>query len=246
MNLLVVDWDYFFPVVEHQDNADDQRWQLYDWGHSENQPIFFDYIWVGRAAAFKQAGIDIPRTSGLERSFWERFTFSKNAQLLYADSNSQAYHERVSRHVGSGNQVWLFDAHHDSGYRGTLNDVIERGSVSCEDWTIPYYLEDADVHVRYPSWRTSAFELEPEPIVEVERKFDDGERVPDVFHRVFVCRSSAWTPPWVDDDFQTFIDSAPLKRKVDLAGNLTPRRWDWGEVDRYVEEFKSLKLGQTG
>ena len=63
-----------------------------------------------------------------------------------------------------------------------------------------------ELHHRYPVWRTAAFELEPEPVVPVDRAFDDGTVPPVVFDAVFVCRSGAWVPPWHDQAFIDFVN----------------------------------------
>jgi len=232
--LLVVDWDYFFPVDEHG-----KHWGLYDWGHQEGRDIFLNRIWPIRAAGFKQYNLPLPMTSGEEKAFWKRFRFSKDAQLFIADSNSRAAKLEVAEDVSS---VYLFDAHHDSGYRdGALDRVLKEQRVSCEDWMIGYYLEGAKkLDVRYPRWRHYAMQYEPKPAIPVHRQVDDGQAVPLTFHRVFICRSGAWTPPWLDERFEAFVLScpAPLVARLD---DIEKRQWSEEAVDEHVKAWNELK-----
>jgi len=226
--LLVVDWDYFFPMVETTYDTPnsprgDWEWQLYDWGHSETMTYFQQDAWPPRAAAFLRNDLPLPGTSGEELTFWKRFQFAKGAQVYVADSNSQAAHAMVAEGI---NAVYLYDAHHDSGYRPTAQqDVAERQQVSCEDWMLAYYGWGVRKLVtRYPRWRKVAFECEPEPAIPIDRQFDDGSPVPVTFHRVFICRSGAWTPPWLDPKFHQFVDACPAGTARQFDG-MTARPW---------------------
>jgi hypothetical protein len=243
MNLLVVDWDYFFPNKE----TDPHDWPLWDWGHSEghSEGLLRDILWPSRAFAFWRSGMELPQVNEeLAQSFWSRFTIAPRAQLFYADSNRYAAHERVMRYVT--NEVWLFDAHHDSGYRaGAVGRVLSEQNVTCEDWMIAYDLTGCALHVRYPKWRGSpGFEEEPEFSVDIAS--DDEEPMPNpVFDRVFVCRSGTWVPPWTNDArFMNFIAHAPVQKRI-LLGDLEARDWDEPTLrDRMNQENEAFqKLG---
>lgn len=223
MNLLVVDWDYFFPVHESA-AAHPDDWVFYDWSHSEIlMPEFFlNGVWAARADGFFRGGLELPMPNDEWRAFWPMFQFRKGAKLYYSESNSQAYHERV-RGKGMVDQVWLYDAHHDAGYHGdaSLEAMYERGWTSCEDWMLayaeqlPFYKGSQDfaghLHVRYPTWRSWAFDLEPEPAVAIDRQFTTNFNGPEcIFDKVFVCRSGSWVPPWADEYFQQFLILAPF------------------------------------
>ena len=210
MNLLVIDWDFFFPTGEH----DVETAALWDWGHSEEgmAALYLGIVWTTRAADFIRRGIALPDTSGEEAMFWSRFTFAPNAKLYYGESNVLAYHKTVRRGWNLNSQVWLFDAHHDSGgYRYTLAQTLKRKTLTCEDWMVGYAA--TDLHMRYPRWKAWGLTEEPDPIVRVDRRVDDGADVPVVFDRVFVCRSGAWVPPWLDQKFWAFIASAPVPQR---------------------------------
>lgn len=228
--LLVVDWDYFFPTVDGPYETTEHgrgswEWMLYDWGHSEGRmsAYFQQDAWLGRAAAFQENGLPLPDTSGEELTFWKRFRFAKDAQVYVADSNSQAAHAVVAEGV---NAVYLYDAHHDSGYKPTaLDSVREQQQVTCENWMLAYYEWGVrKLVMRYPRWRVEAFGVEPDPAIPIDRQFDDGSPVPVTFHRVFICRSAAWTPPWLDPKFHQFVDACPAGTARQFDG-MAARQW---------------------
>jgi len=233
MNLLVVDYDYFLPTGELEVKG--QEWELWDWGHSEAWGGgMLDQMWSIRAAGFLRNGFELPMLDEeLLAGFWSRFNFAPRTQLFYAESNSQAFHERVSRSV---NELWLFDAHHDSGYQNDAKEkVIEAQQVSCEDWMIPYELLDTDLHMRYPKWRQQQasapdlMDFENTPDVVMDRQYDDGARIDHItFDRIFVCRSGSWVPSWTDDShFFHLITSAPAKKVIALDDPaIEPRVFD--------------------
>jgi hypothetical protein len=235
MRLLVVDWDFFFPVSELAAglHAPPDDWGLFDWAHNEDDPIFYEFIWSIRAADFLRAGRTLPQAEGW-REFWKRFTIAPRASLFYADSNAAAVLPRVRKFV---DEVWLYDAHHDTGYgEGDLARATEAREVTCENWTYVYRAQGAEVHMRYPQWRAYAMTAEPEPQLRIDRAVDDGARPaePGQFDRVFVCRSPAWVPPWCDEDYQAFIAAAPVQRAVSVDGAKRLREFDAEAASNYA------------
>lgn len=220
MKLLVVDWDYFFenPMGSPEPKP---GWHLYDWGHSET-PFGIYHVWDFRAQAFFMAGQELPGTTGEELTFWNRFKFSRDAHFYVAESNARAVNPRVSEGI---TEVWLYDAHHDSGYNtgpsgysvGEIKKLVKNGVWHCEDWMAFYWAQGARLRVRYPRWKTWAFEVEPYAgIRNVERFVDDPEEKTPLFDRVFLCRSGAWTPPWTDENFRRFIAECPVEARTCL------------------------------
>ena len=284
MNLLVVDFDYFFTKIERaQDSRFEREYQLYDWGHIEEHSIFYETIWQIRAGAFLRAGQTLP---GVDRvaldSFWSRFHFSPRAQLFFADSNMYAAHERIGRYIHG---VWLFDAHADAGYHPDAIDRLQAtGEVNCENWMLLYAAQDAELHMRYPTWRHYALEGEPAPLIPLDRQVDDGSSPmrlapgpvvdvrrsadpigdialtgdtmaevvreqraePVIFDRIFVCKSPAWVPSWCDADWKRFIESAPVRRRVNLDGSKMLRTFDLAaaqeEADMIRDGFARLAV----
>jgi hypothetical protein len=219
MRLLVVDFDFFFPVVE---DPQDPRRFLYDWAHFET-PYHLLEAWERRALAFLLRGLDLPMPRGYE-GFWQRVEASPQAVLYYADSNALAFHPQVRRGV---REVVLFDAHHDAGYRPVGEEP------ACDDWMVFYHREGARLSLRYPSWRAHALVEEPEPQVPLERRVDEGGPVLGV-DRIFLARSGAWVPPWADGAFFAFLASAPWP-KVNLDG-VAPRPFDLEALRRRAQE----------
>lgn len=240
MRLLSIDWDAFFPTGEKTD-----QWALWDWGHSEKWGgDLLGVIWQSRAIGFTHYDLPLPGTSGEETTFWSRFTFSEDAELFLADSHKAAIAPVVAEGI---TEVWSWDAHHDAGYdQAALLTVMNDQRVSCQDWMLGYTLTNGlkgkDLHVRYPQWRAYALEDEPEPPLKgIDRAVDDGAPVDLVFDRVFIARSGAWTPPWVDEQFQTFVDNAPLEVTEVLDDMELVRPWDYEEMRTQMKAEKELR-----
>jgi hypothetical protein len=217
VNLLSVDWDYFVPSIDRE----------FALGATEGfSDAMIDALWDARMAQLVATGQRLPGTSGEEEDFWGRFLFQPEAELFYADSHAQAVHPALRREY---RQVWNFDSHHDAGYEGRLDDVFRLGWVGCANWMCYYYLRGAALHVRYPAWRDDAVRREVPPLCPVEREIDSGEAVPLVFDAVFVARSGALTPPWLDERFHRFLHSAPLREKrcLDYPWHERPLDRDW-------------------
>ena len=210
-NLLVIDWDYFFPQPRDGGDIDTDLLGLYDWQHAE-VPFMIEMVWDTRAASFLQFGKELPRCQGY-KGFWDRFTITPGAPLAYADSNSYAGLLRPGGDRG-WDSVWLFDAHHDCGGYGhdTLGMWRTRQTFSCEDWMVVHGDLGSKLHVRYPEWKIHGLTIEPEPLVPVDRQMDDGKPVDVEFGTVFLCRSGAWVPPWCDDQFTELIETYPGPR----------------------------------
>lgn len=248
-NLLVVDWDSFFPEPEP---GSLESIQLYDWGHKE-APFFIDTIWGGRAESFVMNDVELPDLNGEELTFWDRVHVTYDAKLWYADSNSCAVNPIITGKRPKFDSVWLYDAHHDSGYypdlegyqrRQKIHEILTEGRYGCDNWTTFYAMVAGSlIYVRYPQWKPWALDREMEPLFDIERKVDDGVP-PDVsFDRVFVCRSGAWVPPWHDMDarFEQFVQSAPVKRKVDIQpGGVVRRAFDIEDVKKNARRFKVM------
>lgn len=233
--LLVVDWDFFFPnpwMIEKftEDVLD------YDWKHLEN-PILVEDIWTSRVDGFWDKGRALPRTLP-HSGFWERFNIDGDYLVLAGDSNLHAgrlFPQLVDLEAEGWAEVWLFDAHHDSGYETTrsLAQFEERGTMSCEDWMLNHAAQGSRLRVRYPAWRAQAdggiFECEPPPAVEVERAIDDGQPIEGWFDAVYVCRSGAWVPPWCDEDFEDFLAGADGSTEALWIDEDFPRHRTWDE-----------------
>ena len=237
MNLLSVDWDYFFPnPFRSKDGKNDSKLLLYDWGHRETS-FFISGLWHSRALGFAQNGLELPMTEGYS-GFWERFRLRKGTKLFVAESHSQIVSLPFRRLVrGQLEQVYSFDAHHDAGYhRESPEEIFRRGTVTCEDWVLWFLFGGVETKVFYPPWMDT--ELEPEPAIDLDRKTDPGGKIPLLFSAVFLCRSGAWVPSWTDHQFQEFVQAFPGK-VVDLG--LAERSFDPAQVQQDLESFRKLR-----
>jgi hypothetical protein len=222
--LLVVDWDAFFPDPTMMPDGDPgDALFLYDWGHRETM-FHIGSAWHTRAAQFLANGLDLPRCRDFE-TFFDRFDLSEIGIAPVAESNAVAgnvWPPTFDFEDEAWGEVWLVDAHHDCGYRGSYEQA--EGN-SCEDWMLRHHRAGSALHVRYPSWRGDAdgalLDIEEGPLIDVDRRvgFDD---MPQWFDALMICRSGAWVPSWCDDQFAAFIDSAGC-----ATGWLGP-----GEIDR--------------
>lgn len=249
LRLLSVDFDAFFPTGETRKD----EWQLWDWGgHDEDFPWYLSTsIWATRAATFTQANKPLPKTDGKEREFWPRVTFQPHAQLYFADTHALGAHEEVMQGV---TEVVNYDAHHDCGYK-PLKAYASRTRLryDCGSWLLPYALVNkAKVRVIYPAWKPHAMTKEPDPVIPAERVVDPGGPIEGAFDRVFVCRSGAWVPPWVEDAFWEFLDACPLATRTDLQG-IEPRTWGEAELAQVKAELglrnamrRMLRESRTG
>lgn len=211
-NLLVVDWDFFFRnPMESGEHEDDEYW-LYDWGHSESNMYINGFVWPSRAYGFQKSKLELP-TVDVPPNFWDRFKLHPDAVLYTADSNAYAgllYDQNGDPFT----DVWLFDAHHDLYKLKTEAEVAKwhmKGDFTCENWMFKHLVRGSQLHWRYPQWHQlgpSHAEDVPD-FVRLDAAYDDGKPMDVEFDTAFVCRSGAWVPPWCDEQFIDFIDSAP-------------------------------------
>jgi len=235
--LLSIDWDFFFPTPEHDPHM------IYDWGHSEGHSLYYGTIWTIRAADLLRNTGELPGTSGEEISFWNRFKFGEQATLFYSESHKDILHPLVRPYT---KDILNFDAHHDAGY---TRPIGKPSAVRCDNWAEFLIKKGSNIQVVYPAWKPHAFDCEPASQVEIERIIDDGKDYEQEFDAVFVCRSGAWTPSWLDGSFDDFIKNCPLSKKVQV-GQLIERSWD-GEsaarmaaiITEQIHEISSKKGG---
>lgn len=221
-NLLAVDFDFFFP--NYADNPQHSHWGLYDWTYEENiSESRKNELWTARARGFLNNDLPLPKIVDNYLNFWDRFQFSPDCVLYYSDSNVFSAHVDVVEDV---NCVYLFDAHHDCGYNQSFGEFIQQKSVGCGSWMLVYWRRGAKLKMRYPRWRVKAFESEPEPALPVDRRFDRGRKMDTVFHKVTLCRSGPWVPPWCETEFWNFLDKAPIANKICLEKSMEIRKFE--------------------
>lgn len=216
MKLLSIDWDFFFPVPDAGPEA-----VMYDWGHSESKFYMSSYLWRSRAIGFLVNGLPLPGLSGEEQGFWKRFDLSNVGSIQFAESHADIMHL-----VSEGDEITNYDAHHDAGYGKPLKDL----TISCEDWAHWSAAKlGCTVKTVYPRWKlTGGCSAEQTPdCASVTLTHDNGLPDPTPYDAVFVCRSGAWTPPWVDKAFDEFLLEAG--EDLEEVGELTHRPW-WDDA----------------
>lgn len=105
-----------------------------------------------------------------------------------------------------------------------------------------YYLRGVELHMRYPRWRASAAAPngpDGAPLVPMDRQVDTWDAHPLTFDRVFLCRSGAWVPSWVDEEFFEFVAACPVPDKRPL-GTIEPRVFDEALVEVNYRRFNRL------
>jgi len=220
MRLLSVDWDFFFvdPIGGPPTWVPEFKDGKIDFEETQFKS------WLSRATTWTKNGARLPETSGEEREFWARFRFAAECSLFTAEDHRFAAEPVVTENI---TEVWNFDAHHDAGYERQPGE-----GYADENWLMAY-ADNVTKYVRYPRWKKSAFDLEPHPLIEVNRKFDDGLRSERVFDRVFICRSHGFVPPWLDADYRDFVNSCPTR--LERSWPLIPREGIGNRVKSELE-----------
>jgi hypothetical protein len=238
MRLLSIDWDFFFPTKED----DPIEWPMWDWGHSEQwHQDFQSILWLQRYAVFATRGFPIPDLSGAEHSFWKNIKLSPRAEIFVAESHMYGIHGKVKKCI---NEVWNFDAHHDCGYHATtLKHAVDNMQFTCENWLAYYHMKRCKIFQVYPKWRNSAKEkILPQKLGINMPTYSDNMSLP-IFNRVIIARSGSWVPPWLDDKFEAFLNTAP--RDVVYLTPVTKRKFSAREASQYIAmEKKALVLAK--
>ena len=251
-NLLVIDWDYFFPNPmdggEYKTEVVDGKGRegnptlLYDWGHHES-PLMIEHIWPTRAQGFLMNNLPLPEVNDEWKTFAQRFQFDldEDTYTYFAESNMEA--GNLSSPYGeSFEHIYLYDAHHDSGYKyKTMAEFRAAQRFSCEDWMLMHADRGSELHVRYPTWKTYWKTAETPPPVDlvIDRAMDDGLDPGVVFDSVFLCRSGAWVPSWEDAKFFQFLDTLPGDEVEELGQYpVLPRKFD---LDKVREEMLMMR-----
>jgi len=241
--MLTVDWDFFVP--------EKAEW---DWGHKE-QPIFLSAIWALRVMGFYAQGLDARqevRSSGQERTFWSqvrnRFDLNTVKAVLVTESHADAYHAAKLWQVGS---VYNFDAHADLGYHGIANLQLSAGDdPTCEDWLGRLVLDGVRAVVAYPA-HSLEHEFDNQRFSQLQTMTGRaqltlastilaGVRTPIPVTVLHLCRSGAWTPPWLDGRFLMLAMSSGASVKPDVRLTDRSKVIDWRAMEKAGREQHKL------
>jgi len=223
INILSVDWDYFFPNAAH-----------YDWGHKE-EPIFFETLWPIRWSNYNmrtdlrgqkghQARSHFIVSADRLNNFWHKLfgpgRIDPPEYLVITESHKDLYEVVTSLKFKKSDvvKIWNYDAHHDMGYGASAQPMVP----ACDNWA-KLLLDEWKIsgyRLIYPEWRRHEPEdkfpsgatyrlVYPEFGQRVMDYYSDEQQVmpmPAYFNVVFACRSSAWTPSWYDHLWIEFIE----------------------------------------
>lgn len=213
--LLSIDWDYF---IYTQDS----------WGtYLENNRSLID-LWYKRYIQAKARGEDIQKAFQLSsefETFWNKikkcFKFEKNIKAYVSDSHALSY--RIAKE-NNCTAVYLFDSHADLGYGGLSSLNFE---VNCSNW-LGKLLKDKQIkeaNIFYSPYTAEKPEyFKPMNSIYNIRYcgFNDlGKCI--VVSAIHICRSGAWTPPWLDNKFTQFIGTLGIPYEI---VNCQERKWD--------------------
>ncbi|NLM51115.1 MAG: arginase [Clostridiaceae bacterium] len=205
--LLSVDWDYFVYTKKERVSS-----------FSESKKSLVD-LWYKRYLEAKTYGLDIKDSYKLSPSwenFWEgikeKFTFEKGIRVQVSDSHTLSYD--ICRICGC-NAVILFDAHSDLGYGGLSSLDFE---LNCSNWLGKLLKENIvkSAHIIY----SPHTQEKPEYFKSITNKFNVKFSKYDDFDKNFtisqihICRSGAWTPPWLDGKFFEFVNLLGLEYEI--------------------------------
>lgn len=203
MNLLSVDYDYFFP------NAGD-----YDWGHSEMYSLnLVNFLWQIRELNCKIfdsennrsiACIDYIADVKLIDSFWNNFTFHSKTTVSICLSHAEIMHYMKKNPI-----VYNFDAHHDY--------YNEKMPLHCGNW-VAYAIEKFELkinnyHIIYPEWRKQRCDSLLLRLNANNIYYTIPENMP-VFDHIFICKSPTFCPPWSDNAWNLLLNKLHHQRSV--------------------------------
>ena len=199
MNVLSIDWDYFFPDLIP-----------YDWGHSEHIPLLLEAIWSHRASCrnynTRERAVDVVKPDPkLINSFWKKLNLACDPlHLVVSESHKDLYTilKQIKDEHNRKCTVWSFDQHHDLGY-------LKDAKLDCGNWA-QHAFEDGlmkKMHLVYPAWRRETPESGNWKTKKVTvSHLPPRGALPQFFAVIFICRSGAWTPTWCDNRWIKFIE----------------------------------------
>lgn len=213
-----------FPNGQHQRN-----WIMFDWGAFEGHgPELGGILWWSRAGTWLRGGLDIredlailPEKGCVDPSQFslimrERFPDLPEVEKFVGDSHAWAISVANHLYETYGQiDVVSFDAHCDLGYsEEKVQREADRGVADCGSW-LYHGLENQTirkVEIVYPDWKGMVEwdKCRDEPFLKpimnritacTWSKWLQKRVCYDNLEAVHLCRSSNWTPPWLDQGF---------------------------------------------
>ncbi|NLM46463.1 MAG: arginase [Firmicutes bacterium] len=213
--LLSIDWDYFIYTRDNRGT------------HLENTRSMID-LWYKKFLQAKARGEDMQKAYRLSPevdAFWpkikKRFKLDADTKAYVSDSHALSY--KIAKEENC-TVVYLFDAHADLGYGGLSSLNFE---VNCSNWLGKLLKEGQinEANIFYSPYTVEKPEyFNPMNSIYNIRYLDFSNFKQDVaVSAIHVCRSGAWTPPWLDNKFKQFIDGMGIPYKT---MSCPERKWD--------------------
>lgn len=230
MNILSVDWDYFFPDFNQ-----------YDWGAREDDSfLFFEKIWYSRVYHInlftKQSVLDecMP-DQDLLKDFWQKYCKKHPKRLIITDQHRDIF--SIFKFWGQAKCVVNFDQHFDWKHEKLCKEpqsccwayyAMRKGLMKDYSWIPSPWVAKEYL------WTEKGFdeEITKKCIVKDIKGFKDINLSDICFDLVFICRSSAWTSPWADDKFLEFISYWKCNKEL----------WDGKVILPYVNKARDLNM----
>lgn len=241
MNILSIDWDYFFP-----DNL------AFDWQMNEEKFIYYELLWTIRWSNRNLYDHNVMAKDvyhpdpQLLNEFWDKVLINSDPIFLtIADSHTNIDHliELFPAKVN----IYNFDQHHDIYY---YDDLPSNMQLNCGNWVAYFRNQIEEYHLIYPPWRKNKPEHQNRLNFAKSVSYHIPEHLPH-FDMVFICRSSPWTPSWSDNQWIEFINylkiNYPLlwERKSYSDYVLKARSFDQNQAEEYhqqtIEMMKQLE-----
>lgn len=214
--LLTIDWDFFIPIKE-------------SWcGSYIENSRYINKIWYRRYLEEKRYGVNISKSVDVApwtSSFWNKlqknFVIDENTKLYVSDSHKLCYNIAKENNCKT---VYSFDAHSDLGYAGLQSFNFE---VNCANW-LGKLLNDKIIEKAGIIYSPYTFE-DKRDFNDINKKFnikyinlEDVTSKPHI-STIHICRSGAWTPPWLDGKFNNFVEQIDLDYRII---NCPKRTWN--------------------
>ena len=279
--LFSVDWDFFIwnPAeaeanIKTHPGTDKEKevgsYLLCDWSHHEkHSEIVGSILWQTRFASFHRNGIDIEKEINIRPElgctavdeFLNEISQVPKYQLAYADSHGMIYpilQTLNSNEIIGKYDIISFDAHADLGYGNDSTKYID-----CANWLyIALYSGKVNqATIVYPDWKglKEAKERNRKYLKPYKKQirmttwsqYKKHKKNISKIVMPFICRSSAWTPPWMDQEFDRLVKSFPADailcldtvKRIDKIGGYKanePREWNREEALEFAESYNKL------
>lgn len=239
LKVLSIDWDYLVNATL------EQRLLMFPDCCSETMPtVVQDLVWSFRyheEEELERIEVDY-KALNLIKKFIHK-TCNKHTFAVVYDSHKFCFDEVMNR-VQENQPIEIInvDFHHDM-YGNNLLEEVDCGNWvnclfeglyrRCQETDKYYWVarEDSDVYSEYKEYlqMTSVKELS---------SFDDFE-----CDLLFICRSSVWSPPHLDDKFTklyTWIDKNVTKVEVNITGSRYTKKFR-KEIEQYRASLNDIK-----